>query len=253
MLTGIYDLQKPSGTIFQLYPEKFFNKNKTMKKIILPLTLAVLFLTITILSFAQVKYRFAAGGNISALKGDAVKSLNNVFDLTKGVADQQSNFGFTVRASAELPVNEMFSIEPGLSFSQKGYVLKGDFTSGFLKLLNTKANLDVNSNYIGLDALVKINPAAGFSIKFGPQINYLVTSNVKITSSVFGFSLLNESIDLTGEMKRVDAGLTGGLEYEFGNGITVSGYYTHGLSAVDKNSNFKAYNRSAGFTLGYKF
>jgi hypothetical protein len=231
----------------------FFTKNKTMKKITLPLTLAVLFLTITILSFAQVKYGLAAGGNISTLKGDAVKSLNNVFDLTKGVADQQSNPGFTARASAELPVSEIFSIEPGLSFSQKGYVLKGNFTSGFLKLLNTKANLDVNSNYIGLDALAKIKPVAGFSIKFGPQVNYLVNSNVDISTSVFGFSLHNESIDLTGDMKKIDAGLSGGLEYEFGNGITVSGYYTHGLSPVDKNSNFKAYNRSAGITLGYKF
>lgn len=221
-----------------------------MKKLILLLLLAT---SVYNLSFSQLSYGFSFGGNISSLKGDAVRSLNNAFDLTNGYVDQHANTGISARAFADIPVTEKFGVEPGLSFNQRGYSIRGDLSSTFLKFLNTNISASVNSNYIGLDALAKFKPAEGLSIKVGPQVSFLTNSNVKFKTSVLGFSLLNKEIEITNNMNKVDAGITGALAYEFGKGVSVSGFYTHGLSPVDKNSNFKAYNRTVGLTLGFSF
>ncbi len=221
-----------------------------MKKLIL-----LLFISISVcdLSYSQLSYGFSLGGNISSLKGDAVRSLNNAFDLTNGYVDQHSNTGISARAFVDIPLTEKFSVEPGLSFNQRGYSIRGDLSSTFLKFLNTNISLSANSNYVGLDALAKFKPAEGFSIKVGPQVSFLTNSNVKFKTSVLGFSLVNEEIEITNSMNKVDAGITGALAYEFTNGVSVSGFYTHGLSPVDKNSDFKAFNRTAGITLGFSF
>lgn len=221
-----------------------------MKKVLPGL---ILVLAIAYSSTAQVKFGVQAGANVSTLKGDAIQSLNNVFDITKGMVDQTSKYGFAGRAYATFPVDKMFGVETGLSYQQKGYKVAGDFSSTFLKLLNAKADLINTSNYIGLDAMATIAPAEGLSIKAGPQINYLANNSLRIKSSVLGFNLLNEKVDLTSNTNPWDFGLTGGIGYKFKNGVSVNGYYTHGLSPIDKNANIKAYNRSGGITLGFEF
>lgn len=208
---------------------------------------------ITYSSTAQVSFGVQAGGNVSTLKGDAIQSLNNVFDITKGIVDQKSKFGFSGRAYAAIPVDKTFGVETGLSYQQKGYKVSGDFNSTFLKLLNVKADLINTSSYIGLDALAKVSPVEGLSIKAGPQINFLVKNDLNIRSSVLGFNLLNQHIDITDNTNKVDMGLTGGISYKFSNGISLNGFYTHGLSAIDKNANIKAFNRSGGVTIGFEF
>jgi hypothetical protein len=221
-----------------------------MKKILLSITTL---LTVVFISSAQVKFGVQAGANVSTLKGDAIRSLNNVFDITKGMVDQTSKYGFTGRVYASIPVDKMFGMETGLSFQQKGYKVAGDFSSTFLKLLNAKADLINTSNYIGLDAMAVITPAEGLSIKAGPQINYLANNSLRIKSSVLGFNLLNEKVDLTSNTNPWEFGLTGGIGYKFKNGVSLNGYYAHGLSAIDKNANIRAYNRSGGITVGIEF
>ncbi|MGE5106158.1 MAG: porin family protein [Sphingobacteriales bacterium] len=221
-----------------------------MKKNLLSLLSMLLF---TYIASAQVLFGVQAGGNVSTLKGDAIQSLNNVFDITNGIVDQKSKFGFTGRAYASLPISQSFGVETGLSYQQKGYKISGDFNSTFLKLLNTKADLINTSHYIGLDALAKVNISEGLSIKAGPQISYLAKNNLNIRSSILGFNLLNQDFDLTSNTNIWDMGLTGGISYKVSNGITINGYYTHGLSPIDKNANIKAYNRSGGITVGFEF
>lgn len=204
-------------------------------------------------STAQVSFGVQAGGNVSALKGDAIKSLNNLFDITNGIVDQTSKFGFSGRTYASIPIDKSFEVETGVSYQQKGYKITGDFNSTFLKLLNARADLINTSQYIGLDALAKVTPAEGLSIKAGPQVSYLVKNNLKIRSSVLGFNLLNQNVNLTSNTNEWDFGLTGGIGYKFKNGISLNGYYTHGLSPIDKNATVKAYNRSGGVTVGFEF
>ena len=108
-------------------------------------------------------------------------------------------------------------------------------------------------NYIDIPLLVKAEVAKGLSIYAGPQIAYLAKSSLHVSTSVLGISLLNKRLDLTDNFNRMDVGIAGGVGYAFDNGFTVKAGYDYGLSKLDKNDNFKAYNRVVKLSLGFRF
>jgi hypothetical protein len=55
-------------------------------------------------------------------------------------------------------------------------------------------------------------------------------------------------MNVTDQLKPLDAGITGGIGYQFANGIRISGSYERGLSKVDAGQNIKSYNQ--GFKIG---
>ena len=87
----------------------------------------------------------------------------------------------------------------------------------------------------------------------GPQVSYLVRSTLNAKLGVLGISLFNKGIDITGRFNKVDLGLSGGLGYQFDNGINIKAGYDHGLSRLDKNDNYDAYNRVVKISVGYTF
>jgi len=52
-----------------------------------------------------------------------------------------------------------------------------------------------------------------------------------------GINLLNNKIDATNQFNRWDAALTGGIGYQFSNGINLTASYDYGLSKLDANKN----------------
>ena len=48
-------------------------------------------------------------------------------------------------------------------------------------------------------------------------------------------------------------GLTGGIGYQFENGLNVQAGYDYGLSKLDKNENYSAYNRVVKVSVGFSF
>ena len=70
---------------------------------------------------------------------------------------------------------------------------------------------------------------------------------------VLGISLFNKGIDITNRFNRVDLGLSGGLGYQFDNGLNLQAGYDYGLSKLDKNANYAAYNRVIKVSVGYTF
>jgi hypothetical protein len=47
--------------------------------------------------------------------------------------------------------------------------------------------------------------------------------------------------------------LTGGIGYQFSNGLNITAAYDHGLSKVDAIQNLNSYNRSFKVGLGLSF
>jgi hypothetical protein len=221
-----------------------------MKKILLPLFLIICLNSIT---RAQVSLGVQGGANLSTLQGEAIQSLNNLVELTNGMVTRQLKPGVAGRIYTTIPLQSAFALETGLSYQQKGYKLTGNFNSSFFKLLNTRADIINTSQYAGIDVLAKAGITKGLSLKAGPQISYLVKNNLNLRSGLLGFNLLNENFDLTANTNRWDIGLTGGLGYKFSNGLSINGYYTQGLSRIDKNQRIKAFNQTAGITIGYEF
>ena len=202
---------------------------------------------------AQITYGVQAGATIANWKGDALQSLNNVVDLSNGFITTKSKTGFTVGGYVNIPVSDKISFEPGLQYAQKGYTMQGNLKIDALKFLGVNASAKVEAHYIDVPLVLKAEVAKGLSIYAGPQLSYLVKNNLHLNAGVLGISLYNNKIDITDNFNRLDMGIAGGIGYKFDNGFNIKAGYDYGLSKLDKNDNFKAYNRVAKISVGFSF
>lgn len=221
-----------------------------MKKGILLIAASV----ITISSFSQDKVSFGIKGGFSSarMQGEAMNSLGNLVDLTGGYVTTNSRSGFFAGGNVSLPVSENISIEPGLYYTQKGYEMRGDLQWKAVDFLSAAATAKLDAQYVDLPLLLKAN-FGGFQVFAGPQVSYLVNADLKTKAGILGINLLNKNWDVTNEYNRWDAGVTGGIGYQFKNGVNLSAAYDHGLSRVDANQSLEAYNRSFKVGLGMRF
>jgi len=214
------------------------------KKILLLISIAV-----STISFAQIEPAFGVRAGISStrMRGDAVDNFSNLLDFTKGNVTTHDHTGFFAGGYVNIPMNESFSIEPGIYYSQKGYELNGELNLKGLNFLGPKAKAILQSQYVDVPILLKGN-FNGLQIFAGPQISYLAKADLKTTAGVLGFNLLNKTIDASSQFNRWDVGVTGGIGYQFTNGLNIMASYDYGLSKVDANSNINGFNR--GIKLG---
>ena len=131
--------------------------------------------------------------------------------------------------------------------------MQGDLKIDALKFLGVNASAKVEAHYIDIPLVLKAELAKGLSIYAGPQVSYLVKNNLHLNAGVLGISLYNDRLDITDNFNRVDMGLAGGIGYKFDNGFNIKAGYDYGLSKLDKNDNFKAYNRVAKISVGFSF
>lgn len=216
--------------------------------------LLMAFIAISTLTIAQVKPSFGVRAGISSagMRGDAVNNLKSMLDFSNGMITTSDRSGFFAGAYATVPVGEVFSIEPALYYTQKGYELKGELNIKGVEFLGANAKAKLNSQYIDIPVLLKAN-LGGFQVFAGPQLSYLARADLRTTAGVFGFNLLNNTMDATQQFNRWDAALTGGVGYQFTNGVNLIASYDHGLSKVDANKNLNSYNRSFKVGIGMSF
>ena len=217
-------------------------------------SLLILFITISTVSFAQSKisYGFRAGVSSADMRGDAVQSLNDVLDFAKDYVSTGSRTGFYTGTYVDIPFGNTFSIEPGLNYSQKGYQLKGALNIKGVSILGVNAKAQLQLNYVELPVLLKAN-FGGLQVFAGPQVSYLVNADLKASAGALGFNVLSYKLPVTSQFNHWDMGLTGGIGYQFGNGINLAASYDYGLSKVDAKKNFNAYNRMMKIGIGFKF
>ena len=213
--------------------------------------LLIISVVVTTFSFAQTqaKYGIRAGITSTGMSGNAVDNFNNLLDFSKGNITTKDQTGFFAGTYVIIPVSENFSIEPAVYYSQKGYELNGALNLKGLDFLGANAKAVLQSQYIDVPVMLKAN-FNGIQIFAGPQFSYLVKSNLKTTASILGINLLNHTTDATSQFNRWDAGLTGGIGYQFANGMNIMASYHYGLTKVDANNNVKAYNRGIKLGIG---
>jgi len=213
--------------------------------------LLIISVVVTTFSFAQTqaKYGIRAGITSTSMSGNAIDNFNNLLDFSKGNITTKDQTGFFAGTYVIIPVSENFSIEPAVYYSQKGYELNGALNLKGLDFLGANAKAVLQSQYIDVPVMLKAN-FNGLQIFAGPQFSYLVKSNLKTTASILGINLLNHTTDATSQFNRWDAGLTGGIGYQFANGMNIMASYDYGLTKVDANNNVKAYNRGIKLGIG---
>ena len=220
------------------------------KNFTLTTILSVLLFTIV---NAQPKVGIRAGVNSATWQGDAIGSLNNLADFTNGYITTEGRTAFHAGAYVNVPLNRIFSVEPGVYYSQKGYTMKGNLEIKALKFLGANATMQVQSHYIDVPVLLKANVIKGLQVYAGPQLSYLAKNNLNVEAGALGFSVINRDMDITDNFQNLDWALVGGIGYQFNNGFSINAGYDHGLSRLDKNSNFKSYNRVIKLGVGFQF
>ncbi len=205
------------------------------------------------LTQAQVTYGIRAGANFSKWEGEDLQIIEDLVDKTDGWLVTKGKTGFHVGGYVNIPVSENFSFEPGLEYSKKGYSIKGDFKIDAIKFLGINAGAQVQQHYIDIPLHLKAGIVKGLNVYAGPQVSILVRSTLNAKLGVLGISLFNKGIDITSRFNRVDLGLSGGVGYQFNNGLNLRAGYDYGLSKLDKNNNYAAYNRTIKVSVAYTF
>ncbi len=221
-----------------------------MKKIFTLMAIALFVLTNV---QAQTKFGIHAGVNQSSWKGEAMNSLNDLVDLSNGYVTTSGKTGFYAGGFAEIPLSSSISLQPGVYYSQKGYQMKGTIAADKLEFLNATAKAKLISHYIDMPVYLKANLGGGFHVFAGPQVSYLAKNEVRIDAGALGFSVYNRKFDVTDQFNSVDVALSGGIGYDFPNGLSLQAGYDHGLTRLDKNDQFKSYNRNFKVGLGWRF
>ncbi len=216
--------------------------------------LLILTVVMSTFSFAQSKisYGFRVGVSSANMRGDAVQSLHDVLDFAKNYVSSGSRTGFFTGTYVNIPMGNTFSVEPGLNFAQKGYQLKGSLNVKAVGILGANAKVQLQLNYVELPLLLKAQ-VGGLQLFAGPQISYLMNADLKASAGALGFNLLSYKLPVTSQFNHWDTGLTGGIGYQFNNGLNLMASYDYGLSKVDAKKNFNAYNKMMKIAVGFNF
>ena len=201
-----------------------------------------------------VRFGFRAGLNVADLQGDAVKSFTSLAGYAPdGAISKQLRPGFYAGVFATLPLGPGFAIEPGITYAEKGAVLKGTLPFPALDFLNANVTGTARLAYIDVPVLAKVYLTPGFYLYAGPQASFLVSGKARVDASVLGFSAYKEDFDVSNQLRKVDFAAVGGLGYQFENGLGLSAGYDYGFSSLDSGNRFQAYNRVAKVGLSYAF
>lgn len=222
-----------------------------MKKQFLLLSLTVI--SVTGWSQNTATFGVRAGLSSASIRGDAVNNLDNLLSFTTGMVTTHNRTGFFAGAYANIPLGTGLSFEPALYYAQKGYELRGELGIKGTEFLGAKANAKLQSDYIDMPLLLKADLGSGFQVFAGPQFSYLASSKLKTSAGVLGFNVFNNTMDATDQFNKWDMGVTGGVAYQFKNGVNVMASYDYGLSKIDANQNINGYNNAIKVGLGFKF
>lgn len=201
-----------------------------------------------------VRFGFRGGLNVADLQGDAVQSFTTLAGYAPdGSISKSMRPGFYAGLYATLPLGPIFAIEPGITYAEKGAVLRGTLPFPALDFLNANVTGTARLAYVDVPVLAKVFVTPGFYLYAGPQASFLVSGKARVDASVLGFSAYKQDFDVSNQLRKVDFAAVAGLGYQFDNGFGLSAGYDYGLTSLDAGNRFQAYNRVAKVGLNYSF
>ena len=186
-------------------------------------------------------FSFAAQAQTPDLKLGA-KAGVNFANLSNSDGDMKT--GFHVGVLAEIFINEKFSVQPELLYSAQG-----------TKIKESGVEVKMNMDYINVPIMAKYYVIDGLSVQAGPQIGFLVKSEVKTEGNIGGVDV-SSTEDIKDGTQSVDFGLNFGAGYELPMGVFFDARYNLGLSKINKESESGMKDLKNGvfqISVGYKF
>jgi len=197
-------------------------KNLTMKSFYI--SLIALFLGGAVAQAQDFSYGIIGGYNYS--------KVNNA--LGDELEDGLSNYH--IGLIAEFPQSEKWSFEAAAFYSGEGE----EFDDG-----NTVRTIYLR--FINVPVHLKYYITKGFSVHGGPQIGFLLNAKQSFVED-------GEREDIEGKVNSSFA-LTGGLGYDFDNGLFIKGTFDLGITDLIDNVDFQNDERTrvGRLSIGYKF
>jgi hypothetical protein len=192
-----------------------------------------LLLLLAVSSQAQVGFGVTGGVNFATVGGADVPSA------------AKSLTGFAGGAYLEFSIPFLFSIQPEVIYSMKGFSADEVVMVGGTPY-NVKATAHLN--YIEVPVLIKYTlpvPVIKPALFAGPSLGFLM--NAKVKAELAGFP--TTETDIKSSTTSTDFGLVFGASANIAI-ITVSARYTMGLTTLDKEGTSKVYNRVWSLMVG---
>lgn len=213
-----------------------------MKRILL--MIAVILMAIS--ADAQVQFGVRGGLNVSKESDQIITTI-----VGNGVATEEINFsndmkwraGVNVGGFVNIPENDKFDLEIGLSYSMQGYDDKIIEIDG-----RGEKTLDHNatSHYLTIPIAEKFYPTGkGFYMELGPQLGILLSKKATVGGG-------DSYTPFKDENRTLDFGILGGVGYVFPSGMFLNARYIHGLTETCKVLS-GGKNRNLQLSLGYLF
>jgi len=180
-----------------------------MKKSVLIITLALFGIT-AVSAQEYIMFGVKGGANFSTFSGDGVNAFN----------DPNGRTSFNLGLLAEIPVTDKFSVQPEVLYSGQGYDIADR---------NNADDIEYQLDYINIPVLAKFYVVDGLALEAGPQVGFLVNSQIdyKPSSSNNGEISLSED-----QFNKVDFSAALGASYKFRGGFFVNGRYNIGLTDI---------------------
>ncbi len=172
------------------------------------------------------------------------------FDNNTTESETNSTVNFHVTGYGDFPINNNFSIQPGISLQGKGAKY---FDNGNNELEDNVLTAEIPLNFVG-----KINAGGGqFYLGAGPYVGFNIAGQRE--STILGVETerdLNFGSDAGDDLRTIDFGLNFLGGYRFNNGFLLGGGYGYGLTNLvpeDRAGDTKQTNRIWSFSVGYSF
>ncbi|HCO66954.1 MAG TPA: hypothetical protein DIT04_04235 [Dysgonomonas sp.] len=168
-------------------------------------------------------------------------NLSNAHGVKPNVPDKDFKTGFNVGLQADTRLDGHLYFQSGIFFTKKGveYNSKGKDES-------TKINQMYLQLPLALAYKFHLDRKTHLVLNFGPYVTYGIAGKVDD-----GGAKKHDTFDKAG-LKRFDAGLLGGIGFEFDR-ILLGVNYEHGLLDIAQAKKESYKNQNISISLGYKF
>ena len=197
-------------------------------------------------------------GSVKAQTTFGIKAGVNLNSYTSFNNNQTTFVGSHVTGFVDVPVSTYLSIQPGLSWQQKGT----KYPSYLSDLrVNTVITRTVNALEVPLNlvAHLPLDNAGEIFFGLGPYIGYNISAQDR-SRVITGYGRQTWEIDFNGEsatanrnMNRLEGGANFLAGYQLKIGLLVSAQYGWGMSQLIPDNDNTVSNKTWSFSLGYRF
>lgn len=205
------------------------------------LFITIVFLCVSIFSFAQVSWVAKAGFNISRYCGQYA-------------GDGKPRYGWRAGAGVDMPINKTISFQPAMYLTNKGR----KYEPGCILLGGSIEKFTVYEYYIVIPADILFRfpitkNGTNFTLAIGPYASVGIAGKVKIDGESSGKS---NTFGNTWGDRKYNAGANIEIAFEISKHYIVSASGQFGglfKKQLSENRNYRPYYLDYSFNLGYRF